>query len=102
MKSRRYFAPVLLTVAVMMFRTACATKEKRLSRVLVTGEADQHAQPDTAVLVLSVVTENPKALDAQQQNARKSEAVIAAVKATAGANPEIRTSDYSLQPQKNY
>jgi uncharacterized protein YggE len=52
--------------------------------------------------VLSVVTQNKQALNAQQENARKSEAVINAVKQTAGANPEIRTSDYILQPQYSY
>ena len=102
MKSRVYLAMLLLVVSIVTFTSACGTREKRLSRVLITGEADAHAQPDTAVLVLSVVTESQKALDAQQQNARKSEAVIAAVNATAGANAEIRTSDYSLQPQKKY
>ncbi len=100
--SRPYLAPILLVVVAAMLASACGTKEKRLTRVLVTGEADAHAQPDTAVIVLSVVTENQKALEAQQQNARKSEAVIQAVKETAGANPEIKTSDYSLQPQQNY
>ena len=102
MKSRVYLAMLLLAVSTATFTSACGAREKRLSRVLVTGEADAHAPPDTAVLVLSVVTEGQKALDAQQQNARKSEAVIAAIKATAGANAEIRTSDYSLQPQKRY
>jgi uncharacterized protein YggE len=70
--------------------------------VLVTGEANSQAPPDTAVIVLAVVTQNQRALDAQQQNARKSEAVIQAVKESAGANPEIKTSDYSLQPQQSY
>ena len=102
MQRRVYLVTLLLAVTTTTVTTACGTKEKHLSRVLVTGEANAHAQPDTAVLVLSVITENKKALDAQQQNARKSEAVIAAVKATAGANTEIRTSDYSLQPQKKY
>jgi uncharacterized protein YggE len=41
-------------------------------------------------------------VEAQQQNARKSDAVIQAVKAAAGANPEVKTSDYSLQPQRDW
>ena len=61
---------------------------------MVTGESDSKASPDTAVVVLSVVTQSARALEAQQQNARKSEAVIQAVKQTAGANPEVKTSDY--------
>jgi uncharacterized protein YggE len=51
---------------------------------------------------LSIVTQNAQAISAQQENARKSEAVTNAIKNTAGANAEIKTSDYSLQPQYDY
>jgi uncharacterized protein YggE len=90
------------SATLAIFASACGSKQERLTRVTVTGEAKAQAQPDTAVIVLSVVTQNKQALNAQQENARKSEAVINAVKQTAGVNPEIRTSDYSLQPQYNY
>jgi uncharacterized protein YggE len=60
------------------------------------------ARPDAATVVLSVITQSPQALNAQQDNARKSEAVIQALKASAGADPEIKTSDYSLQPRYDY
>jgi uncharacterized protein YggE len=102
MKGRHFLALLLLAAPTIVFTAACATKEKRTSRVLVTGEAGVQAPPDTAVIVLSVVTQSQRALDAQQQNARKSDAVIQAVKAAAGANPEIKTSDYRLQPQQSY
>ncbi|HVF56161.1 MAG TPA: SIMPL domain-containing protein [Pyrinomonadaceae bacterium] len=106
MKNRTPFAPSLLIILVVAVvaavASACATKEKRLSRVMVTGEADVKAPPDTAVIVLSVVTQNGRALDAQQQNARKSDAVMQAVKEAAGANPEVRTTGYSLEPQRNW
>jgi uncharacterized protein YggE len=101
MKSRNFLA-LLLSISTVILTAACGAKEKRASRVLVTGEADVRALPDTAVIILSIVTQNQRALDAQQQNARKSDAVIQAVKETAGANPEIKTSDYSLQPQQSY
>jgi uncharacterized protein len=102
MKSRNFLAMLMLAALLVALTVACGTKEKRVSRVLVTGEASAQAAPDTAVVVLSVVTQNQRALDAQQQNARKSDAVIQAVKETAGANPEIKTSNYSLQPQQSY
>lgn len=99
---RPNFAPSLLALLVFVSAAACDNKERLVSRVMVTGEADSKAPPDTAVIVVSVVTQNKRALEAQQQNARKSEAVIRAVKETAGANPEVQTSDYSLQPQRDY
>ena len=101
---RKNFTFLLITLLAVISATACDKKEKErlVSRVMVTGEADSKAPPDTAVIVVSVVTQNKRALEAQQQNARKSEAVIRAVKEAAGANPEVQTSDYSLQPQRDY
>jgi uncharacterized protein len=96
---------VLLIGVALAAGASCARKVEAgavRSRVLVTGEADAKAQPDTAVVVLSVVTQSPRAVEAQQTNARKSEAVIAAAKSSAGENPEVRTSDYGLQPQRDW
>ncbi|MFN2455716.1 MAG: SIMPL domain-containing protein [Pyrinomonadaceae bacterium] len=76
--------------------------QKRPPRVLVTGEAIVQAQPDTAILSISVVTQNRRAIDAQTDNANKSDAVIRAVKAAAGAGAEVKTSGYNLQPQRVY
>jgi uncharacterized protein YggE len=71
-------------------------------RVVVTGESTVQAQPDTAVLTLAVVTQNASASEAQGENASKTEAVVRAVRAAAGAGAEVRTSGYSLQPQYAY
>jgi uncharacterized protein YggE len=75
---------------------------KRLTRVMVMGDSIVQAQPDTAIITVSVVTQNKRALDAQQENANKSEAVVRALKAAAGAGAEVKTSGYSLQPQRVY
>ena len=76
--------------------------DPRFTRVLVTGDSIVQAQPDTAVLSIAVVTQGKRALDAQQENATKSEAVIRALKTAAGAGAEIKTSGYSLQPMRVY
>jgi uncharacterized protein YggE len=78
---------------------ACSSNASRLTRVAVAGETNMKAQPDAAVAVLSVITQGAQAFNAQQENARKSDAVIHAIETAAGANPEIKTSDYSLRPQ---
>ena len=95
---------MLLAVACLslMVATACSRKPNRTTKVTVAGEALTKVEPDAAVVVLSVVTQNTQAINAQQENARKSEAVAAAIKNTAGSNAEIKTSDYSLQPQYDY
>jgi uncharacterized protein YggE len=96
--------PLALAAAMLCLAASCAEKKEESvrTRLLVTGESDSKVPPDTAVVVLSVVTQSRGALDAQQQNARKSEAVVRAVKEAAGASPEVQTSDYSLEPQRNY
>jgi uncharacterized protein YggE len=95
--------PLVFAAAVFALAAACSEKKESLrTRLMVTGESESKAAPDTAVIVLSVVTQSKGALDAQQQNARKSDAVIQAVKQTAGANPDIKTSGYSLEPQQDY
>jgi uncharacterized protein len=88
-------------VVALLLLTGCGKKPNRTTKVTVAGEAVTRVEPDTAVVSLSVVTQSPQALTAQQENARKSEAVANAVKAIAGSNAEIKTSDYTLQPQSD-
>ena len=79
-----------------------ASGGKLPTRVSVSGEALVAAQPDTAILNISVVTQNKNALDAQSENAARSDAVIRAVKTAAGAGAEVKTSGYILTPQRVY
>lgn len=80
--------------------TLAGESSRRLTRVLVNGDAVVQAQPDTAILSISVVTQRARALDAQSENATKSEAVMRAVKTAAGAGAEVKTSGYVLEPQR--
>lgn len=77
-------------------------ESRNLSKVLVSGDSIVQAQPDTAILTVSVVTQARRALEAQQDNANKSDAVVRALKSTAGAGAEVKTSGYSLQPIRVY
>jgi uncharacterized protein YggE len=72
------------------------------TRVVVSGDSLVQARPDTAMISVAVVTQAQTALAAQQENARRSEAMVRALKTAAGAGAEIGTSGYSLQPQYNY
>ncbi|MDQ1728213.1 MAG: uncharacterized protein QOD33_338 [Pyrinomonadaceae bacterium] len=82
--------------------TATQNELRGLTKVMVTGDSIVQAQPDTAILTVSVVTQASRALDAQQQNADRTDAVVRALKSAAGAGAEIKTSGYSLQPQRVY
>jgi uncharacterized protein YggE len=75
---------------------------RRVTRVMVAGDSIVQAQPDTAILTISVVTQGRRAIDAQQENAAKTDAVVRALKAAAGTGAEVKTSGYSLQPMRVY
>jgi uncharacterized protein YggE len=72
------------------------------TKVTVAGDSIVQAQPDTAILTLSVVTQSKTAIEAQQENARKSDALVRTLKSAAGANAEVKTSGYVLQPMRVY
>ncbi len=90
---------LISTCLSLLLVAGCSKKSSHTTKVTIAGEAVTRIEPDTAVLSLSVVTQSPQAVTAQQENARKSDAVANAVKAIAGTNAEIKTSDYTLQPQ---
>jgi uncharacterized protein YggE len=90
---------ILLCVTIYVYRP----HENKLTRITVVGDAQTKIAPDTAQITFSVVTQNTQALNAQQENAKKSEAVKTAVEAiAANMKPEIKTSDYNLSPQQDY
>lgn len=90
---------LLFAVAIYLYRP----NQNRLTRITVVGDSQAKVAPDTAVITFSVVTQSKQALDAQQENARKSEAVKQAVEAIElKVKPEVKTSDYSLSPQQDY
>lgn len=89
----------LLGAAIYVYRP----NPNNLTRVTVIGDSQAKIAPDTAIIIFSVVTTGKQAVDAQQENARKSEAVKKAVEAiTADAKAEFKTSDYSLSPEQDY
>jgi uncharacterized protein len=92
---------LLLTggVALYVYRPV----ESRLTRITVIGDSTAKIAPDTAVITFSVVTQGSHAINAQQENARKSESVKAAVEALGtDLKIEVKTSDYSLRPTYTY
>ena len=97
---------VLLAIGLILFGITLFVYrpvQNRYTRITVVGDSQTKVAPDTAQITFSVVTQNPQALNAQQENAKKSEAVKQAVEAaTRNANPEIKTGDYNLNPEQDY
>lgn len=96
---------VVLAAATVLHaqdRTPTTGNAKLQTRITVGGDAIVQAQPDTAIMTVSVVTQAKRAIDAQQENATKTDAVVRALKAAAGTGAEVKTSGYSLQPMRVY
>jgi uncharacterized protein YggE len=96
---------LILSAATVMdaqTTTPATNDNRRATRITVTGDSIVQAQPDTAILTISVITQARRALDAQQENATKTDAVVQALKNAAGTGAEIKTSGYSVQPQRMY
>lgn len=97
-------ALILSATTILHAQTATpgTSDNRRATRITVGGDSIVQAQPDTAILTISVVTQARRAIDAQQENATRTDAVMQALKAAAGTGAEIKTSGYSVQPQRQY
>ncbi|MFG6150575.1 SIMPL domain-containing protein [Halobacillus sp. B23F22_1] len=68
----------------------------------VTGEGSASSQPDVASLQVGVVTESMNLTQAQQENARVMERVIASIVSLGVPRASIQTSEYTILPQYDY
>lgn len=100
------FKFVLLAVGLILFAVTLyiySPNRTKYTRVTVAANAQTKTTPDTALITFSVVTQNKDALAAQQENAKRSEAVKTAVEAlTRNAQAKIKTSNYNLAPDYDY
>jgi uncharacterized protein YggE len=81
---------------------AQAQPAQRPNFVQAQGSASVSVKPDQAQIQLAVVTTAATASDASNQNATQVNAVLAALNAILGPNPNIQTLSYSLNPNYNY
>ncbi len=103
---KNVFTSVALFVFLLLFAVALFVYRpvnSKFSRITVIGDAKTKVAPDTALLSFSVVTQAAEAVTAQQENAKKSEAVKKAVEAvTQNVKTEFKTDDYNLSPEQDY
>ena len=100
------FKFILLAMGLILFAVTLyiySPSRAKYTRITVAADAQTKTAPDTALITFSVVTQNKDALAAQQENAKRSEAVKTAVEAvTQNAQAEIKTSNYNLSPDYDY
>jgi uncharacterized protein YggE len=67
--------------------------------ISVTGQGEVTASPDLVTLTVAVETAAPSAAAAVSENAKRSAAVVSAVKELIGKEDKVTTSRYSLEPR---
>ncbi len=67
--------------------------------ISVTGQGEVTAAPDLAILTVAVETTAASAAAAVNENAKRSGAVVAALKAAVGKDDKITTAHYALEPR---
>ena len=92
----------LLLLPTLCFFSLALFAQPRLGTVQAVGSATVSVKPDQAQIQLAVVTTAATASDASTQNANQVTAVLNAVTAILGPNPNIQTLSYSLTPNYTF
>ena len=104
--NQNVYKTALLALGLVLFAAALYIyfpRQNKFTRITVTGDSQTKVAPDTALITFTVVTQGKQALDTQQENAKKSEAVKLAVEAIKNdAEIEVKTSNYNLSPDYDY
>lgn len=77
-----------------------AIQQKKV--IMVSGHGTVDARPDEALVMLAVVTQGTDAKSASEENARKMDAVLAALDKIGIAKEDVVTSGYRVQPRYNW
>jgi uncharacterized protein YggE len=73
-----------------------------VSSIRVTGDAVVTAKPDRALIDVGVLTQEKQSQNASAQNAKQLDAVMAALHKLLGADADIKTINYALNPDYQY
>lgn len=95
---------ILLIILVLFVAKAAAqdTAEKLPPHIRTTGEAVVTVKPDRAQIDIGVVTQAESSQAAADANAKQLEATLARLRQLLGANADIKTISYTLNPNYRY
>lgn len=93
---------VLAAYFVVAIWKNAKAKDRPPVEMSVTGEGKISVTPDVATLNATVMTENTRVKDAQQQNTDKSNMVITFLKDKGIEDKDIKTTSYNIYPQQEY
>ncbi len=95
---------VIIIIALLFFQTKqiILTSPADTARITVTGDAQTDVMPDLAVLTLTVVTQGQDAQTVQEDNSKKMNTVLQALKDAGVLDKEIETINYNLNPWQEW
>jgi len=73
-----------------------------VSSIRVTGDATVTAKPDRALVDVGVLTQEKQSQNAAAQNAKQIDTVVVALHKLLGADADIKTINYALNPDYQY
>lgn len=88
-----------LSLCLLLLVPAARAADPPPRTITVNGEGRATAAPDRAVLAFAVETAAPTAGEAVRDNAARSAALAAAIKAQLGAQDTVSTTQYALSPR---
>ena len=94
------FIAALLACAVSQVNAQQITSP--MSSIRVTGDAVVTAKPDRALIDVGVLTQEKQSQNAASQNARQLDAIMVALHKLLGADADVKTINYALNPDYQY
>jgi uncharacterized protein YggE len=93
---------IVLATPVWAQQGAIVTPVDAVPQIVVASHAESKIAPDRATIQIAVQTQAPTAAAAAAENARKQEAVIAALKSLGLTSSQISTTGYNVYPEQRY
>ena len=90
------------TNAAAMARHDEPSATSKLPTIFVTASGAVDADPDQAVIRLTVTTENKRVLPAAEENAKKVAAVLAGLEKVGVKTDELATASFMIRPMYDY
>lgn len=105
LKYVKYFAPLILMAIVLAAcedETIILPGDEQQNQIRVIGTANLVTSPDIAKVQIGVQTLNKELEPAINENNKKADAVIAALRQQGVAEKDIKTAYFSVYPQRDY
>jgi uncharacterized protein len=93
------FALIMLSLFLVVITNQVLNTSTTTNTISFNGEGKITAKPDVSVVNLSIVTEAPTSKAAQDDNSKKSDAVVNYLKAQGISDKDIKTTSYNIYPQ---